>query len=179
MTIRRSRYDLLAAFVLAFFAISAPAQSPLAPVPASAGLASLAWLAGCWQGAVTGREFREIWTLPRGGMMLGVSQTLQKNRTLNFEHLRIETQGEGTYYVISAPGKKEVAFRYQGASDAQGRMTYAFENPAEAFPRRLAYGRGEEGWLYAAVEGKIDNKDRSLVYPMRRIDCQSDEMISK
>ena len=35
-----------------------------------------------------------------------------------------------------------------------------------------AHGRG---WLYATVDGKIDGADRQVIYPMRRIDCESGE----
>jgi len=52
-------------------------------------------------------------------------------------------------------------------------------NPAAGFPAKITYRRGSEGWLYAAVEGKIDGADRQVTYPMRRIDCESGEFIRK
>jgi hypothetical protein len=54
---------------------------------------------------------------------------------------------------------------------------YVFENPAHDFPQRIIYRRGSEGWLYATIEGKLKGEDRKVVYPYRRIDCESGEFI--
>ena len=32
-------------------------------------------------------------------------------------------------------------------------------------------------WLYAAVEGKVNGEDKQVIYPMRRVDCQSGALI--
>ena len=56
---------------------------------------------------------------------------------------------------------------------------FTFTNPVDGYPQRILYRRGPEGWLYATVEGKVKGEDRKVIYPMRRVDCQSGEMIRK
>jgi hypothetical protein len=41
------------------------------------------------------------------------------------------------------------------------------------------YRRGFEGWLYATVEGKVNGEEKKVIYPMRRVDCQTEALIRK
>ena len=43
----------------------------------------------------------------------------------------------------------------------------------------IVYRRGVEGWLYASVEGKVNGEEKKVIYPMRRVDCQSGDLIRK
>ncbi|MDQ6620116.1 MAG: DUF6265 family protein [Pseudomonadota bacterium] len=162
-----------------------PAPSPGSP-PAVArsvgvpGMSALSWLEGCWKGSVSNREFREVWLPQRGAMMLGVSQTVTDDKTTDFEYLRIEPRGDAAYYVVSPPGKPESAFRLSDeVVDIDGSHTYVFLDPARDFPRRIGYRRGGEGWLYTEVEGKVNGADRRVIYPMRRIQCESGAVLAK
>jgi hypothetical protein len=170
----------------------APAQSPSAPSSAAASaegssqatrpeLKSLAWLEGCWQGSANSREFREVWLPQRGGMMVGVSQTVMGDKTLDYEYLRIENRGDGAYYVVSPPGKPEMAYKLTDelVDKEDGAHTYVFLDPAHEFPRRIGYRRATQGWLYTEVEGTVNGAERKVIYPMRRIDCASGEVITK
>ncbi len=47
------------------------------------------------------------------------------------------------------------------------------------FPQKLAYRRAAEGWLYASVEGKVNGVERKLVYPMRHVDCESGDLVTR
>lgn len=165
-------------------AAAAPAAAAASASPAAAAaaptLASLDWIGGCWQGTVNKREFREVWLPQRGGMMLGVSQTVSADKTLDYEYLRLETRADGVYYVASPPGKPEQAFRLTGATvDKEDAQTYSFTDPAREFPQRIGYRRASEGWLYIEVEGKVKGADRKVYYPMRRVDCESGEFLKK
>lgn len=159
------------------------ADAPAKPAGAAAAalkLEDLAWLEGCWQGSVNRREYREVWLPLRGRMMVGVSQTVLEGRTEDFEYLRLENRGEAVNYVAAPGGRNETAFRLvQAADDAEGGRTFVFSDPGREFPQRIAYRRGSAGWLYAEVAGKVDGKDKSVVYPMRRIDCGSGALIEK
>ena len=158
-----------------------PTSAPSTPADAAQALASFDWLAGCWQGNVVGRDFREDWMPRRGSMMVGISQTVQKDRTLSFEYLRLEPRDDGLWYATVASGKTETAFRYTGETMAQERRRFNFERPgAQDFPQRLAYEHGDEGsMLFASVEGTIEGKPRNVVYPMRRIDCATGQAPDK
>ncbi len=168
----------------------APAETPAGSQPpakadaaatAAPKLEDLAWLGGCWKGTVNRREYREEWLPLRGNMMIGVSQTVLDDRTDDYEYLRLEPRADGVYYVAVPGGRNEAAFRLvQATTDSSdGSRTFVFTDAARDFPQRIAYRRGTAGWLYAEVAGKVDGKDRSVVYPMRRIDCATGTFIEQ
>lgn len=148
-----------------------------APNDRTSPLEPFAWLHGCWDGKVNQRDFREEWLPLRGDMMIGVSQTDSLGKTLDYTYLRLESRPEGVFYVALPSGKKETSFRYSGKTVDDGREIFTFENPVDEFPQRILYRRGTEGWLYAHVEGKIGEQPRSVIYPMRRVDCATGTFI--
>jgi hypothetical protein len=176
---------LLAAPVAAQYlppsATAAPA--PKAPAREAGALEPLAWLEGCWRGDVNQREYREHWMPLRGGMLIGVSETVMQGKTQGFEYLRLESRADGIHYVAAPSGKAETAFRLEeqtvDKSGGRNDTIFTFVNPRSEFPQRIVYRRASEGWLYATVEGKVGGADRKVDYPMRRVDCESGEFIRK
>jgi hypothetical protein len=164
----------------------APAQpaSPAEPKAQNAALQSLAWLEGCWQGTAGRREFREQWMPLRGQMMLGVSQTLdEKGVTQDYEYLRLEVRDGAVHYVAAPSGKAEIALKFVGetayTANDRNDTVFTFVNPAQEFPRLISYRRATEGWLYASVEGKVAGAERKATYPMRRINCETGEVVRR
>jgi hypothetical protein len=157
----------------------ASANAPAASAPANPAstLEPFGWLHGCWDGKVNQRDFREEWLPLRGDMMIGVSQTVSQGKTQDFEYLRLELRPEGIFYVAVPSGKKETSFRLLGRTRDGENEIFTFENPVDEFPQRIIYRRATEGWLYAHVEGKLNGLPRSVIYPMRRVDCASGELI--
>jgi len=150
------------------------------PAGAPPGLAQLAWLEGCWRGAANDREFREHWLPLRGDLLVGVSHTVMEGKTVGFEYLRIEGRGPDVFYINSTPGQKELPFKLaEVATVENGAVEFRFANPAVPFPQKLAYRRAAEGWLYASVEGKVNGVERKLVYPMRHVDCESGDLVTR
>jgi hypothetical protein len=188
-TYRRFRLALviltvpLSLFAAAIAGAQAPAVAdakPAATDPVEAGpLAPLAWLAGCWRGSVNQREFREHWMPLRGGMMIGASHTVMGGKTQDFEFLRMESRPDGEYYVAAPAGKAETLFKLTGKSRDQDDEIFTFANRVNEFPQTIIYRRGAKGWLYAHVEGTIDGAERKVIYPMRRTDCETGEVIEK
>jgi hypothetical protein len=187
--VRMSGMKLFPFLAAALVATSAAAQTAPLPGPGaaepkaqdSAALAPLAWLEGCWRGNVNQREYREQWMPLRGGMLIGVSQTVTQGKTQGYEYLRLESRPDGVFYVAVPVGRAETAFRLDEqtvdkAGDRNDEI-FTFVNPRPEFPQRIVYRRASEGWLYAAVEGKVGGADRQVTYPMRRIDCESGELI--
>ena len=146
----------------------APTGAPSAPLPS---FEALAWLRGCWEGKVTRQEFNEQWQSARGGMMLGSSQMVVGQRTQDYTYLRIESRPDGLYYVAVPSGKKEIAFKLTGVEDDKGVKIFTFRNPQDEFPQRIVYRHSEHGLLFAQVGGKVDGKDKEVIYPMHRVDC--------
>jgi Domain of unknown function (DUF6265) len=162
---------------------SPASASPAAKTPDAAALASLSWLAGCWRGTAGPFEFREHWMPLQGAMMIGVSQTVEKGATKDYEFLRLEPRTGGVFYVASPSGKPETPFRLESetvdkTSDRDDTI-FTFVNPKQEFPERITYRRSKEGWLYAEVAGKVGGAERKSTYPMRRIDCESGEVIPR
>jgi len=148
-------------------------------------LAPFAWLEGCWRGSVNERDYVEHWLPLRGNLMIGVSHTVRGDKTQDYEYLRIESRPEGIHYVDQPSGQKakEVAFRFVDrkldTTDGRSDEVFTFAGTGTEFPQKIVYRRGSEGWLYASVEGKLKGADHKVIYPMRRVDCQSGEFIRK
>jgi hypothetical protein len=157
-------------------AASDPAAPAAAPAP-EGPLADFAWLAGCWRGTVNQREFREHWMPLRGNLMLGTGHNVAGGRTQDYEYIRLEPRADGVHYVAAPSGQKEAAFRFVGREMDGPDAIYTFANPAHDFPQRIVYRRGSEGWLYLHVEGKLKGEARQIIYPLRRVDCESGEFI--
>lgn len=165
---------LAAAVLLALASAAALAQ----PVNPPLAIDSLSWLYGCWGGTVNQRTFREQWMPLRGGMLIGMSHTVYQDKVQNYEFLRIEARPDGVFYVAVPSGQKEAAFKLTNAVVSEDKATtFTFSNPEHDFPQLIHYRRGGEGWLYATIEGKVKGEERKVVYPMRRIDCESGEFI--
>ena len=120
----------------------------------------------------------------RGAMMLGVSHTTdEQGATQGYEYLRLEPRPSGVFYVASPAGRPEAALRFEGETadktNERNDTIFTFVNPVQEFPQLISYRRSKEGWLYASVEGKVGGADRKATYPMRRIDCESGEIIER
>ena len=160
---------------------SSPAESKAPEPTADNGpLAPLAWLSGCWRGSVNQRDFREHWLPLRGNLMVGAGHTVNAGRTQDFEFLRLEPRADGVYYVASPSGQKETAFKLvQHADGRAGHDLHVRESRARLSRRRSSTVAGPGGWLYVHVEGKLGGEERKIIYPLRRIDCESGEFIAK
>jgi len=159
-------------------AATPPTESAKSVVP-PLELASLAWLDGCWRGEVAQYEFREHWLPLRGGLMVGAGHVVFQGKTQDYGYLRLETRPDGVYYVSISSAKKEAAFKLASATIDDKDTIFTFTGSGDEFPQRILYRRGTEGWLYASVEGKVKGEEKKVIYPMRRVDCQSGELIRK
>lgn len=158
-----------------------PGPPPSVSLPPPTSVDAFDWLKGCWRGTVNQREFIEQWLPPAGGMMIGAGHTVTQGRTQDYEYLRLEARGDGVFYVAVPSGQKEATFRLAGAAREEGSNAeiYTFDNTGEDFPQHIVYRRGGEGWLYAGIEGTLNGEPRKVIYPMRRVSCESGEVIAK
>jgi hypothetical protein len=155
--------------------------APAAKESATASkLDALGWLSGCWRGEVNQRVFREQWLPLAGNLLVGAGHVVMQGHTQDYQYLRLEPRGDDVYYVI-VPGGPAAPFEFKLASvtrDEPNHATiFAFERTQAGYPQRIVYRRGEEGWLYASVEGVLGGKERDVIYPMRRVDCETGELI--
>jgi hypothetical protein len=128
-------------------------------------LLTIAWLAGEWSFKKDGRTVTEIWMPPDGGTMLGMSRTVAKGKTVEYEFLllRQDTAGD-VFYVAKPSGQPEASFKLVRGTATEA----AFENSQHDFPQRISYTLNPDGSLLAAIEGKKDGKFRRVEYPYER-----------
>jgi hypothetical protein len=112
-------------------------------------------------------------------MMLGAGQTVTQDKTQDYEFLRLETRADGVHYVALPSDRKMTDFRLAAAAADDSGAQFTFVNPVDEFPQRIVYRRGSEGWLYASIEGKLNGEERKVTYPMRRINCETGDVLRK
>jgi hypothetical protein len=159
-----------------------PTAKPVAAPPSSPELDQLAWLRGCWAGNVNRRDFVEQWLPPRAEMMVGVSHTIVQNRkdaskasTEDYTYLRLEARADGIYYIAVPSGKTELPFKLTGVENDKGITAFTFTGPGDGFPQQIVYRHTEGGMLFAEVTGKLDGKEKKVIYPMHHVDCATGE----
>ena len=121
-------------------------------------LADLSWMAGSWTGVDRrGVEMEEHWTAPKGNSMVGIHRDVGKGRTLLFEFLRIEQQGDQIVY-LSMPNGRSPATPFPLKEVSGTRVV--FENPTHDFPQRIIYWKDGND-LRARIEGTMNGKTGS------------------
>lgn len=113
-----------------------------------ATVADLAWLTGHWSATgEDGRYTEEIWSSPRGGMLLGMNRDVTKARAM-FEFLRIAETEDGIVYFAHPRGREATPFALVELEPNRA----VFANPKHDFPQRITYTR-DGNRLCARVEG--------------------------
>lgn len=120
-------------------------------------LEALAWMAGSWAGTTGGVDMEEHWTAPKGHSMIGVHRDVGNGRTIAFEFLRIEQQGDQIVY-LSMPNGRSPATPFP-LKEVSG-LRVVFENPAHDFPQRIIYWKDGQD-LRARIEGTVNGKPGS------------------
>jgi hypothetical protein len=115
---------------------------------AERSLAELAWMAGAWSSAEGGVDSEELWTEPKGGIMLGVHRDVRSGRPASWEYLRIEEGPGGIVYQASPGGTAPTPFRLV---ELRGHRA-VFANPEHDFPKRIVYWLSEDGALHARAD---------------------------
>lgn len=155
------RQSLSFAFIM-LLALDAPLQAQNVTID------QLAWIAGCWERSGKDRVTVEQWMKPSGGMMLGMSRTVAKGRTVEYEFIQIIQEENGDIYYVALPSRQEKAsFKLVKHSEGEA----LFENLEHDFPQRIIYRLEKDGSLFARIEGMINGKERSVDYPLKRSRC--------
>lgn len=117
-------------------------------------IADLEWMAGSWVGEVKGIHMEEHWTTAKGNSMVGLHRDIGNGRTLLFEFLRIEQQGDQIVY-LSMPNGRSPATPFPLKEVSATRVV--FENPHHDFPQRIIYWKDGND-LRARIEGTVNGK---------------------
>ncbi len=123
-----------------------------APLTAQSAARSLPeWMAGTWMTEDGASWSDEVWTDPRGGLMLGIARTGFGPRLENWELAQIRQRADGTITFLAQPqGKPATEFPMVLVSEE----AIEFANPANDYPQRIRYWR--QGKLLMAEISKID-----------------------
>lgn len=111
-------------------------------------------------------EMEELWTAPKGGLMLGLHRDVVNGAARSFEFLRIESTAEGIVYRSSPNGAPTTTFKLVRLEGQRA----VFENPAHDFPTRILYWLAADGQLHARIEGEQGGKSAGEEWSWRRVD---------
>ncbi|BBC99375.1 MULTISPECIES: DUF6265 family protein [Sphingobium] len=109
------------------------------------------WLTGEWLQNAGDRWSEEVWTLPRGGTMIGMGRVGRGESLRSWEVMRIVRAADGSLTLHAAPeGGPATVF----PAVEQGVRDVTFANPGHDYPQRIRYWR--EGRLLMAETSKMD-----------------------
>lgn len=149
--------------LLVALGLTAQAQSP------KVSIGDLAWLAGCWEANLRGREVSEQWMKPGGGIMLGMARTVSQGKAAEFEFTQIREDKDGAIFYVAKPsGQAEASFKLIKLEN----KGVVFENPEHDFPQRIIYRLQPDGSLFARVEATVKGQLRGIDYPYQRAKCE-------
>lgn len=131
-------------------------------------VARLAWLQGCWQAAGAEAGSGEQWMAAAGGTVLGMSRTVRKGKTTEYEFIQIREAEPGKLAYIAMPsGRPPTTFTLLRETDTE----FVFENLGHDFPQRVIYRRDGDKGLHARIEGVSKGKAKGIDFPMKRVSC--------
>ena len=114
----------------------------------------LAWMAGHWTSTKDGAVMEEVWTAPRGGIMLGLHRDAWDTKA-SFEFIRIAATPEGVVYFAQPGGRPPTPFTLTEVSATRA----VFANPQHDFPKKITYWL-EGKKLCARVEGDGESAEQ-------------------
>ena len=104
---------------------------------------------------------------PRGGLMLGMSRTVEGRNAREYEHALIRSDGDRLVFVAQPSGQERASF----TSIELTATKVVFENRAHDFPQRVIYEIEADGALAARIEGERDGRVVTVEFPYERVDC--------
>ena len=131
-----------------------------------------AWLAGCWAARTSSDTLEEYWTVPRVGVMLGVSRLVHNDSLVSYEQNRIEAHGTGLAFIsqiLNQPAREYVAV--EGGSNI-----VTFEAPGETVNERIRYRR-DANTLWVRFERLGKGNEQGVEEPMTLVSCDQQPSI--
>jgi hypothetical protein len=130
-------------------------------------LGRLAWLAGCWETSSDDASVEEQWTVPRGGVMLGVNRTARDGRLIAHEFLMLDGRDGSLVYVAHPSGQSSATFLAESVSDTRA----VFGNPEHDYPQLIGYEYRANDSLLAWIEGPGNGGLRRVEFSFARVPC--------
>lgn len=143
--------------------------SPAAGQKKISAIADLSEMAGCWERRDPKKEMlvSEQWMSPAGTSILGMGRTVKKEKTVDYEFMRIEQREDGLYFVAQPKANTtETAFKLIRSSNNE----IVFENKDHDFPQRVIYKLSGRA-LTGRIEGISNSRSIAIDFPMNRVEC--------
>ena len=168
MFVRRSKLPIAPTIVAVatLLALRSPVAARGTPVQ-SPSLQSVAFMAGCWRGAIPNGYMEEYYSSPTANLIVGTTRYVRDGRTVDFEFTRIEASDSGIMLMPQPRGRPPTPFRLTSSDSSSA----TWENPAHDFPQRILYRRQGRDSLVAAIEGPGSQGTRRIEWRMGRVDC--------
>ncbi|MDF2452151.1 MAG: putative lipoprotein [Bacteroidota bacterium] len=132
-------------------------------------LDSAKWFIGTWQSQSDDGVYTETWNLKNDSVYEGVSTVVVNQKdTVFYESITLEQKNQEVFYNVSVKDQNHgepVSFKLVGFSDKQ----LVFENPTHDFPTKITYNRITEDSLVASISGKVEGKDKTEQFPMKKV----------
>jgi hypothetical protein len=135
----------------------------------SADIASVAWIAGCWELKDGRRTVNERWMPPLGNTMLGAGRTVRGDSLTDYEIVIIRAGASGLAYEAHPSGQPAEVFTAAAATATR----VVFENVKHDFPRQVGYERRGSDSLVAWIAGPLNGSERRIEFPYARVRCDA------
>jgi hypothetical protein len=134
------------------------------PAFAADSLADIAWIQGQWRAVQgDGAVVTETWLPAEGGVMPGISRTLEGGKG-RVEFMRIDEKGGQIAFTAIVGRNPPTTF----VAKSRTADEVVFENTAHDFPQRVIYRRCGER-LCAAIEGTMNGKLERMEWTYDRV----------
>jgi hypothetical protein len=150
-----------------FLAAAVLAATPTETTAQAGGVDSVGWLAGCWAATSGARSTEELWTQPKGGVMIGLSRVLRDGIATGHEFLLLRSPDGRLTLTAHPSGQAPADFAAVQVSPDSVR----FENRSHDFPQKIEYHRVREDSLVAKVYGEADSPDPAFELRYGRTLC--------
>jgi hypothetical protein len=134
--------------------------------PVRAGIASLTWLEGTWEGEDAMGRWETSYTSPHGGSMLSSMKLTKGDRPLHFDFERWREEG-GVVVLTPFPGGVASVDFKATAHDAKEKRI-VLENPAHDFPKKFVYASPAKDRLQITLEGTEGGKPTRMEFDLKR-----------
>lgn len=153
--------------VAALIAAAILSATPAEATAQANGVDSAGWLAGCWTANSGSRSTEEVWTEPKGGLMMGLSRVVRDGVATGYEFLLLRSV-EGRLTLTAHPSS-QTPTDFAAVQVATGLVH--FENRAHDFPQKIEYHRVRQDSLVAKVYSDADDSSPAFELRYGRTPC--------
>lgn len=126
----------------------------------------LSWLEGNWTNISAKSESYENWSQKNDSTFVSLSYTTVKGDTVFMETMSLQENGAGTFLTIDVPDQNQTPVTFTMIPSEAG--TFAFENKAHDFPKRITYSNPVKDSIHAWIEGVVEGEDRKVDFYFER-----------